>query len=248
MIYDPPLEYTDAAIEGTSILIAEAGISDNHKGTIQLNQALAYVLEDEPSWYVSADTTEPTKPPVPSPVSITVTTQAKEIVATESEAQDEVYPPIETDGIEETTIIRVLDKTRVNPAIADYLWKNDERTVTFEAIGETPEPFTGLGVVNSAKCGDHITWTLYSNGTLLVSGYGPMDDLSFEIPWPDEQYCEKIQTVIIQDGITSIGAWFFSGCGKITDISIPSSVTYIGDYAFSGCNKLVTVSVPENIY
>lgn len=234
----------DEAKEIAANTLSTTGSSKEGKGVYQQEQTISYVEEKDLSQYPGL---EPTKPPVPSPVSITVTTQAQEIVVAESDAQDKVYPPIETDGIEETTIIRVPDKTRINPAIADYSWENDERSVTFEAIGETPEPFTGFEIVNSAKCGDHITWTLYSNGTLLVSGYGRMDDLSFEIPWPDEQFRERIQTVIIQDGITSIGAWFFSGCGEITDISIPSSVTTIGDYAFSGCNKLVTVSVPENI-
>ncbi|MBQ8415039.1 MAG: leucine-rich repeat domain-containing protein, partial [Clostridia bacterium] len=51
----------------------------------------------------------------------------------------------------------------------------------------------------------------------------------------------SLKTVIITDGVTSIGNYAFSGCSGLTSIVIPDSVTSIGNYAFSGCSSLTEV-------
>jgi len=48
-------------------------------------------------------------------------------------------------------------------------------------------------------------------------------------------------TVVIPDGVTSIGSRAFSGCSGLTSITIPKSVTHIGSSAFGGCGKLERV-------
>ena len=47
-----------------------------------------------------------------------------------------------------------------------------------------------------------------------------------------------LTSVIIQDGVTSIGEWAFHGCTGLTSVTIPDSVTYIGKYAFRGCTSM----------
>ncbi len=82
----------------------------------------------------------------------------------------------------------------------------------------------------TGKC----TWTL--DGTVLaISGNGSMDNYNFYkcAPWG-----ESITEVIINEGVTSIGASAFYGCTDLTSITIPNSVTSIGRVAFSGCSNL----------
>ena len=52
--------------------------------------------------------------------------------------------------------------------------------------------------------------------------------------------------VILQDGLTSIGSFAFSGCSSLTSIEIPSSVTSIGDYVFRDCG-LTSIKIPSSV-
>ena len=51
----------------------------------------------------------------------------------------------------------------------------------------------------------------------------------------------------IPDGVTSIGAWAFSGNDALAVILIPDSVTSIGRFAFSGCTNLSSSDIPDSV-
>lgn len=91
---------------------------------------------------------------------------------------------------------------------------------------------------DSGECGKNLTWTyVEATRTLTISGYGEMNyytNYSSYAPWRNN-YQNKLETVIIEDGVTSIGSCAFYGRIGLTSIEIPNSVTSIGDYAFSGC-------------
>ena len=53
-----------------------------------------------------------------------------------------------------------------------------------------------------------------------------------------------IKSVVIPDGVTSIGKIAFENCSDLTSVTIPDSVTSIGDGAFSGCDALTRVTIP----
>ncbi len=53
--------------------------------------------------------------------------------------------------------------------------------------------------------------------------------------------CDKLDSVAIGNGVTSIGNYAFYICDSLTSITIPESVTNIGDHAFVGCYKLIEV-------
>jgi hypothetical protein len=85
--------------------------------------------------------------------------------------------------------------------------------------------------------GKNVTATL-SNDTLTISGKGAMMEGR---PW----VC--IRTVIINDGVTSIGSMAFFGCTRLTSITIPNSVTSIGDMAFYICQNLTSITIPNSV-
>lgn len=52
----------------------------------------------------------------------------------------------------------------------------------------------------------------------------------------------KLLSVVIEEGVTSIGDFAFLGCSSLTSITIPNSVTYISDYAFYDCSSLTSIN------
>ena len=59
--------------------------------------------------------------------------------------------------------------------------------------------------------------------------------------------CSSLTSITIPESVTSIGASTFSGCSSLTSITIPESVTSIGNYAFSGCSLLTSITIPEGV-
>ncbi|MDF2881243.1 MAG: hypothetical protein K0R54_1800, partial [Clostridiaceae bacterium] len=83
-------------------------------------------------------------------------------------------------------------------------------------------------------------------GVLTISGTGNMTNFSGNnAPYNFIKY--KITSVVIEEGVTSIGNYAFNGLFILTSITIPNSVTSIGDYAFNGCVKLSSVVLPANL-
>ncbi len=94
-------------------------------------------------------------------------------------------------------------------------------------------------------CGDNVNWIL-DNGTLTISGTGAMTDYSYgATPWYSKR--EEIQTVIIKNGVTTIGNSAFGGCSNLTSITIPTGVTSIGEMAFHSCSNLTSVVIPTGV-
>ena len=112
-------------------------------------------------------------------------------------------------------------------------------------------------VVDSGSCGDKLTWSLSDDGTLTISGKGAMDNYKFDgydylansyytdAPWYTYHY--YIKSVVIENGVTSIGDRAFYGCANLTSVTIPSSVTSIGSSAFYRCYELTSVTIPSRV-
>ena len=59
--------------------------------------------------------------------------------------------------------------------------------------------------------------------------------------------CSKLTSIIIPEGVTSIGSSAFQNCSKLTSIVIPESVTSIGSSAFYNCSQLTSIVIPESV-
>jgi hypothetical protein len=89
--------------------------------------------------------------------------------------------------------------------------------------------------------------TIFVNSTNNITSIIIQDDTT-EIPeFVFAGKCEKLNSVKIPDGITSIGAGAFSGCKALSNINIPENVTSIGYYAFNHCENLQKVNIPKGI-
>ncbi len=99
----------------------------------------------------------------------------------------------------------------------------------------------------SGTCGENATWSYDAEtATLTISGTGDMANYK-ETASPYNYLFEYVKTIIINPGITSIGACAFAGFQVCTAVSIPGSVKRIGDSAFGSCYKLPAVVIPEGV-
>ena len=112
----------------------------------------------------------------------------------------------------------------------------------------TWEPYEKETVVDSGTCGENLTWSLNSNGVLSIKGTGEMDNYAAwdnNAPWKSQS--ENIISVIIENGVTSIGDFAFSDCSNLVDIDIADSVTSIGEEPFGYCSSLKKISIPDSV-
>lgn len=92
----------------------------------------------------------------------------------------------------------------------------------------------------------HVDWSVDEDGTLHITGKGPMPSGSKADPWyaADGGTDVQITSVDIGSGITSINDHAFT-MSSITSATIPDTVVSIGDEAFKYCENLVSITIPD---
>lgn len=101
----------------------------------------------------------------------------------------------------------------------------------------------------SGDWGVNLHWSYNSSTrTLTITGTGEMPDSDKDgtnLPFDLDQL--RPTSVVIGEGVTSIGSMVFYCYGTLDSVTIPSTVTSIGDYAFYQCYGLTGVSFPDGI-
>ena len=59
--------------------------------------------------------------------------------------------------------------------------------------------------------------------------------------------CLSLTSITIPNSVTSIGAAFVAGCSSLTSITIPNSVTSIGNRSFFHCSSLTSITIPNSV-
>ena len=96
-----------------------------------------------------------------------------------------------------------------------------------------------------------LTWEISADGVLTVNGKGRMPeyynetDMLIDRPW--EKDTDKISSVVIGEGITSVSSRAFMFCRNMVSVSIPDSVTSVGDDAFYCCYDLAEITLPSSV-
>ena len=125
----------------------------------------------------------------------------------------------------------------------------------FDIHGYDPAPGGGSAPAN--VCGDGLTWEL-NGGVLTISydgvGTGEMTDFGYEYdenpvnvaPWKENK--SAITTVVIGDGVKSIGNYAFNDLGEnFTAVTIANSVERIGLSAFMNAKWITEITLPSSL-
>ena len=114
---------------------------------------------------------------------------------------------------------------------------------------------TECGYTETANgaCGQSVYWIYHeSNNTLVLSGNGPMYDYVSSVnspafaPWERLNVTMPVYNLVIEDGVTYIGANTFDECRSRMNVTMADSVTRIGRNAFH-TTKLDNVKLSEGL-
>lgn len=101
----------------------------------------------------------------------------------------------------------------------------------------------------SGSLGDNCKYSFDSaTGTLTISGSGSTPNCSggySSIPWNSNK--SYITSIVVQEGVTSIGNYMFRGCSNVESVSLPSTLVSIGENAFQYCSSLVDITIPSSV-
>ncbi|MBE6006202.1 MAG: hypothetical protein E7238_03460 [Sarcina sp.] len=102
-------------------------------------------------------------------------------------------------------------------------------------------------IIASGICGTNVEWTLYENGIFTLSGSGSTESYMNHslVPW--NKYMTSIKKVIVEKGITKLGACLFFGSENLTDVDLPEGITEIGGCVFQECSKLEIIDLPDSV-
>ena len=99
----------------------------------------------------------------------------------------------------------------------------------------------------SEKWGN-LLWKLdQSTGHLTISGSGSMEDFDHGSDCAWSAHKNAIQSVTIEEGVTSIGSAAFCKCSNLKIVEIPSSVSSIFTEAFADCISLISIKIPMSV-
>lgn len=126
-----------------------------------------------------------------------------------------------------------------------------------------PDSVTSIGYYAFEFCSS-LRYTEYENGLYLGNGTNKylwlMKAKSKDITSCDIngnckfiyrdafEECSSLASILIPDGVTSVGQGAFHGCSSLTNVIIPDSVTSIGDSAFYGCSSLQYNEYDSGLY
>ena len=104
----------------------------------------------------------------------------------------------------------------------------------------------------SGQSEDGLNWTLTHDGTLTISGSGPMTDYELypdspfsNAPWGEHYW--RIKKIVINEGVTHVGDVAFCHGQSVASVSLPSTLTSIGWSSFFSCQSLSDITIPASV-
>ena len=93
-------------------------------------------------------------------------------------------------------------------------------------------------IIDYGKCGENTRFVITRDRELIIEGIGSIDT-------PDTflEHSNKILSITVYDGVTSIPEYAFKGLSRVENVSVAGSVKNIGTSAFDGFTSSQTIRI-----
>lgn len=196
------------------------------------NVFYAYTLNNwNSSSYVSGSGKSSVTPTIINGKSITVTAPAKTTYLLGEEfASDGIKVMFDGKDVTEDATIIYPDMSSIGEKTYKAVYG------ILEATGSVTVSATETSGISGA-----VTWSFNeSSNTLTISGNGMMDDYTLEILAPWYKYRSNIKTLVVSEGVESVGDFAFYYLSELESVTLSNSVKTVGYAAFEGASKLNT--------
>ena len=87
-------------------------------------------------------------------------------------------------------------------------------------------------------------WILYMSGQLIIKGEGGMGGYSYSDPAPWYSYRDYITSIVVEDGVTSVGSYAFYDLPNVSQIILSTTAVTLGKNAICNLPNLQRLQVP----
>ena len=143
------------------------------------------------------------------------------------------------DGTQDVGFYPVASGTKV--ALGNAYVTSESSSDFLPFVNVLASGYCGAPSVNDGK---DVTYSLTDDGVMTISGTGAMADNDYETPW--SAYQNDITSVVIENGVTSVGTRAFTSCSNVTSVSLPANLQAIGAMAFARCG-ITTITLPASL-
>ncbi|MBO4873516.1 MAG: leucine-rich repeat protein [Lachnospiraceae bacterium] len=136
-----------------------------------------------------------------------------------------------------------------------YNGSEEEWTQLISGIGNSPllnaaihyNGFPAFGLCGREYRYKNLQWYLDEEGNMRISGTGQMENFIIDEVQPWLDFLDDIQTLTVEEGVTTIGRDAFENCVNLREVKLPDSLSVIGDEAFMSCSSLKKINIPGGI-
>ena len=109
--------------------------------------------------------------------------------------------------------------------------------------------FCALALDTNGQCGENVYYTFDElTGTVTIDGIGEMyNTYNYYTNKPPFYNNSDVKNVIINDGVTTVADYFFTGCKYLKTVSFSNTLITLGNSCFNECASLIDILLPDSL-
>ena len=164
--------------------------------------------------------------------------------ANEADNADDAAEEDTTETAERMAADEALSGTCGENAVWSLTEADGEFILTISGTGPMDDYEQALDMDSAAPEDTSAEETVPEDTAPEVEGDDQQSDLH-KVPWYDTR--DRVTVVVVEEGISTVGSYAFSGFSSLKEVILPGSVKTLGEHCFDRCDMLSGIIVPESV-